>query len=303
MRVTSALLIAGLCGVLGSGLGCGYKAAKSPVATAKATVKEEQAEAPAQQAAGGKPAGAKDVPLARKIIYTAELQVIVEDFDKSVKELEKQVKSTKGYVAESDVSNTPGSPRTAHWRVRVPVAKYDAFRDAVAALGEVQKNSTDARDVTDEFYDLQARIKNKQKEEDRLNEILQKATGKLDDVLKIEEVLSRVRGEIEQMQGQAQRLTNLTSLTTVTVTLNERRSYVPPEAPGFGTSIGRTFSGSVDALVAVGRGLVLFVVALAPWLPFLAVAAGVLWLVLRRARRVPEARPAPPAAELPGPRP
>src|SRR5205085_9267068 len=111
--------------------------------------------------------------------------------------------------------------------------------------------------------------RNKEKEEKRLQELLQRWTGKLEDVLKIEEVLSRVRGEVEQMQGQAQRLDGLASLATVNVTLHERRSYVPAEAPGFGAAVGSTFWGSIDLLTGLGRGAALLVVALSPWLVIL----------------------------------
>jgi hypothetical protein len=293
MRALSSLLLVGLCAGVGFSSGCG-KNSMSPGFKADAKALEgPQAQAPAgpEQAAGkqGKVAG---VPLDRKIIFTGDLQVLVEDFAKAEKSLLQLVKANKGYVAQSEVSNSPGAPRSGRWKVRIPAAGFDPFRDAVAALGEVQKNSTNAQDVTDEFYDLQARVKNKQKEEQRLQEILQKSTGKLEDVLKVEEVLSRVREEIERLQGQEQRLTNLTSLTTLDVTLHERKSYVPPEAPGFLTSVGRTFSGSVDVLVTVGRGLALAAAALTPWLPVVALIAVLLWLVLRRRRPV-AVRPAP----------
>jgi hypothetical protein len=282
MRACCFLAFAAVLIWLSSSLGCGgAKVANMEITTAK---EMREAEAPQQPAGGqGKRAGA--LPVARKIIYTGDIEVIVEDFGKAAAAIEKLVRDNKGYLAHSDISNSPGAPRSGTWRARVPVDRFDAFRDAVAGLGEVQKNVTDSQDVTDEFYDLQARIKNKQKEEARLNDILQKATGKLEDVLKVEEVLSRVRGEIEQLQGQAQRLANLTALTTITITLHERRSYVPPEAPGLGTTLGRTFSGSVDALASLGRGLLVLVVALAPWLPVAALIALPCWLLLRRQRR------------------
>ena len=80
---------------------------------------------------------------------------------------------------------------------------------------------------------------------------------------------------------------NPSDLTTVTITVNERKGYVPPTEPAFTTTIGRTFNDSLGALVGLGKGLVLFFAALTPWLPILLALGVVGWLLVRRARRRP----------------
>ena len=87
-----------------------------------------------------------------------------------------------------------------------------------------QKNTTDSQDVTEEYYDVEARIKNKRVEEERLLKHLEQSTGKLEDILKVEKEISRVRGEIERQQGRLQYLDKLSALTTVTITLHERKA-------------------------------------------------------------------------------
>src|SRR5262249_49841670 len=161
--------------------------------------------------------------------------------------------------------------------------------------GELQRNKLDTKDVTEEFFDTETRIKNKQVEEKRLVQHLEKSTGKLEDILAVERELSRVRGEIEQMQGRIQLLTNLTSLTTIVVTVQERKGYVSPTAPSSTVSIERTFGRSWENLVAFGSWIVLVAVALVPWLPILALVGLVVWLILRRQRRV---QPIPPTAAV-----
>src|SRR5262245_6949262 len=239
--------------------------------------------APADGAGGGeapKPE-AEAAPVARKIIYTATINLVVADFDDAHRSLTNLVESHGGFVARSDVSGSPGAPRHGSWTARVPVAKFRPFVDALVALGEATRNQTDSQDVTDEFYDTEARVKNKKVEEERLLEHLKKSTGKLEEILTVERELARVRGEIEQAQGRLQRLGNLSALTTVTVTVQERKDYVPPTAPSFGTSVGRSFGDSVAALVRLGQGLVVVGAALLPWLPLLAAAA---WLGRRALR-------------------
>src|SRR5262249_13120461 len=153
-----------------------------------------------------------------------------------------------GFVAQSEIIGSAGSPRQGHWRLRVPADQVEACVAAIAKLGIPEKNSVDSKDVTEEYYDLEARIKNKNAEEGRLQGYLddKKATSKLEDILTIERELNRVRGEIDQAEGRMRMLSNLSTLATIEVTLREVKDYVPSQ--GFAAQIGGTFSGSLDAL-------------------------------------------------------
>jgi hypothetical protein len=240
-------------------------------------------------------AGGDQVAVQRKIIYNADVEIVVENFADAEKRIRELVDTHKGYLAKSDVSSSTGASRRGQWTVRIPIDQFNNFLAAVGQLGELQRNKLDTKDVTEEFFDTETRIKNKQVEEKRLVQHLEKSTGKLEDILAVERELSRVRGEIEQMQGRIQLLTNLTSLTTIVVTVQERKGYVPPTAPSFTVSIERTFGRSWENLVAFGSWIVLVAVALVPWLPIVAVVGLVVWLLLRRQRRV---QPIPPTATV-----
>jgi hypothetical protein len=249
--------------------------------------------APARSAAGEPPAMPATPPpdesgVVRKIIYNAEVSVVVEDFAKAEPQIGRLVEAAGGYIAELNVTGSPGSWRSARWRVRVPVERFEAFIDDIKELGELERNQRTSEDVTDNYYDTEARIKNKQVEEETLVGILKDRGGKLEDVLKVEIELSRVRGEIEQLQGRLRVLTNLSALTTVTINVRERDKFepAPPAAPDFATLIGRTFRQSVDRLVDLGKAVVLFGVALAPWVPLIIVGVLLLWFLSRRAGRL-----------------
>lgn len=248
---------------------------------------------------GGAPETSDVSPaMPRKIIYTAELEVVVEDLGTSEAELTKLVRQYGGYLAESSVAGTAGSHRSGRWKVRVPVERFDTFVDAVAHLGELQKRATGSQDATEEFYDLEARLKNKHVEEDRLIKHLEETAGELKEILEVERELSRVREEIERMEGRRRLLENLAALTTVTINLFERNDYIPPIAPTFGQQIARTFNGSVEALVSLGKAFVLLAVALAPWLPLLLLLAGAIWVFVRVLVRLANAS-RPRAGDLP----
>ena len=255
-------------------------AATSGAATGIAERESSDVSAGAPAAGGGKTPGAVGAAAQtvsttqRKIIYTATVDLVVENLTAGQSKLTQLVKANQGYIAETNVGGNSGEQRTGSWKVRVPVGNYEAFMAGAAKLGELQSINSSSQDVTAEFYDVAARIKNKQVEEQRLIELLKKATGKLSEILHVEKELSRVRGEIEQLQGRIRVLTNLSSLTTITLTLREIKDYVPPAPPSFRTEIARQFRASLGVMRAAGTGLVLFGAALAPWLPFALIALG-----------------------------
>jgi Domain of unknown function (DUF4349) len=234
------------------------------------------------------PAGASPA-IARKIVYDAQIDLIVESVDPITKRVGSLVQESRGYIAEQNVTGSPGSQRSMRWRVRIPVEQFDSFVDSIISLGELERNNRTSQDVTEQYYDIEARIKNKKVEEQTLNKILQERSGKLEDVLKIEIELSRVRGEIEQLEGKIRVLENLASLATLTLNVRERDKYAPPSPPAvadFQTQIASTWNGSLLDLKNMGKSFALWTVSWAIWIPFLLAAALVAWIVLRWLLRV-----------------
>ena len=220
--------------------------------------------------------------LPRKIIYNAQVSLVVESLTSVADQIRQLVESSGGYVSETDTSMQTHARRYGMWKVRVPVARFDAFMAAVTKLGELQRSHLDSQDVSEEFYDLEARIANKQQEEKRLQKHLADSTGKLEDILAVERELSRVRGEIEQMQGRLRYLANQTDLSTVTITATEVKDYTPPVSPTLRTELDRTFRRSLETLARFGRGVLLFVVGASPWIVVFAILLSPLWWIVRR---------------------
>jgi hypothetical protein len=227
---------------------------------------------------GTAPAG-----VARKIVYDCQIDLVVDSVDPVAKKVVAFVQESRGYIAEQNVTGSPGSLRSIHWKVRVPVEQFDSLVESIIGLGELERNNRTSQDVTEQFYDIEARIKNKRVEEQTLNKILQERSGKLEDVLKIEIELSRVRGEIEQLEGKIRVLENLSSLATLTLNIRERDKYAPapPVVATFSTQIARTWSASIQSMVNVGKSIVLWFVAYAIWIPFWVIGALVAFLVAR----------------------
>jgi len=227
----------------------------------------------------------KPVSLPRKIIYTADVALTVERLPAAEKALLEMVARHHGYVASTDVGGTPGAARFGTWKLRVPVTQFEAFRKELEQLGELQRLHLDSQDVTDEYYDVDANISNKRVEEKRLLDHLRNSTGTLKDILAVEQELSRVRGEIEQLQGRLRLLANQTELTTITVAITEAREFVPIRGTSFAAEVARTFRGSVSNMKNAAQGLVLVLIALLPWLLVAALIIAPVVLVVNRISR------------------
>ncbi|MBM3459371.1 MAG: DUF4349 domain-containing protein [Armatimonadetes bacterium] len=108
----------------------------------------------------------------RRIIYTAQLQLVTEDLSGLEERLRQLIQREGGYLSNTAVSGRAGQFREGEWTVRIPVARYDAFLAAAVKLGELQSLHSSSQDVTEEFVDLEARLKSKRLEETRLQEHL-----------------------------------------------------------------------------------------------------------------------------------
>ena len=262
-------------------LGCGSD--RGPSTNALVPIVQAQA-APAPGAPIQVAGEAAAPPARRKIIYTSQIDVVVENIASAQQRLTKLIESVReqgGYLSRQELTGASGSHRRGSWTIRIPLAQFDGFVSAVEQLGELERSSRDAHDVTEAYADLAARLRNKQSSEERLISHLSKS-AQLKDTLELERELSRVRGEVEQLQGQLNVLKSKSDLATVTVTLLERQGYVPPIKPTFGAQLSRTFDNSWQALVACGQALTLMVVALSPWLAAAVLIAPPAWLIARR---------------------
>ncbi|MDA8210408.1 MAG: DUF4349 domain-containing protein [Clostridia bacterium] len=242
---------------------------------------------------GGKELQRKDnAAVERKLITNGRVQVEVTDFDSAYSGIIKTVEKFRGYVENSTFSNSPqGTPPEEQYRsgrltVRVPAGQFNAFLEEIKKVGTVVFREMRSQDVSAEFYDTQARIRNWKQQEARLLEILKQAKN-VDEILRVEGELQRVRQEVEIMEGRIKTMGNLSEMAALEVELTQVKSkkvIQVPEGKNVFQRSAEAFIGTVNDLLALLEKSVVFLGGLAPVLIVLAVAVG-LFLTFRHRKR------------------
>src|SRR5262245_16203866 len=106
----------------------------------------------------------------RQVIYRSSINLHVKSFDETDRKITSLVNDAGGYIAQFSEDRSYGAQRGGRWTVRMPAAKFFAFLDSVSQLGVAERRDVQSQDVTEEFVDLEARLKNKQALEARLLE-------------------------------------------------------------------------------------------------------------------------------------
>jgi hypothetical protein len=322
MKTSAVLLLGILFAVIGcsqrslEGLGGGTKGAPAMAKVQTEVARDAAGVGPPvdfvrkQDIAAGAQAPDAKPAMRRRIKFTADIHLIADDFAKAKSQLYKTVDDhEEAYIAKSDVAESPGQPRKGTWTLRVPVAQFKKFCDEVLTIGEVEKNSSDSEDLSEAYYDLESHIKNRRAELEALRKLQERATD-MPSLTQFRKEIADLEDYLNRKQGEFNRLTKITDMTTVTVVIKERQKYSqdkPPaaaETPEFGTRASTTFEQSTQLLQNVGQAVALFFIAVAPWLVVLLIVAGPIWLISRLMRGkppivgvvAPSDPPAPPPA-------
>jgi|GEM_PF-486440 len=228
------------------------------------------ATAPPASTTAAPPASATAAP--PMIIRTAQLAVTSKDFDTAHDRVEKILKRHQGYVGELTVNSSAGAARSLTGTLRVPATQLESTLDDLKAMGRVDHESLGGEEVTQQYVDLEARIKNSRNTEQRLIELQRERTGKLADVLSVEKEITRVRGEIEQMEAERKSMRNQVDYATVNLTITEDYKAELKVVP---TSTGTLIrNAAVDGYKSLVDGLLGLLLWLLSWLPSLLV-----WIV------------------------
>jgi hypothetical protein len=263
--------------------GCGGEQSSSRVAP-EADSRSGEAEKASLQRARTDPAALVDqqsVPLSqadaantasqasqRKIIRNANLTVEVISPTDSQRKIVSIAESHQGFVVTSESTQRTTEDKTkpeitVNLTVRVPATQFNQVMEEIRALGiRVSQEKVTGQDVTEEFIDLEARIKNQKALEGQFIEIMKRA-GKVEDALQVQRELAEVRTEIEKLEGRRRFLENQASLSTIHVTL-QTPTQIVVNAAGFWFNLKSAFADGFEVAVAIIFFLIRAITALLP---------------------------------------
>ena len=252
---------------------------------------------PAAPSSGGAvPGTTGDEPLpqaeiGRKIIFTANLSLNAENVGGAFNEAVGLARSNGGYVDRSQFSNDTedNSKRSATLTIRVPVQNYDVLLAGLRNMTGVSlaTEGSNSNEVTEQYTDLESRLRNLERTEEQYLTLLNRATS-INEILTVQDRLSGVRSQIEQIQGRLKVLDDQTDFATVNVSLAPIVAKVEEPKPG-GWKLSEVFVESWEASFEVARyaaaaGMIALVVVAWLGIPVL-----LLFFITRRVRRRPPA--------------
>lgn len=210
----------------------------------------------------------------RKLIRNGSLDFKTEEVKKTKLEIEKICKDLNAYIS-SESENNYGDRLQYNQSIRVPSAQFDALIARIEPLAKkIENKNINTQDVTEEFIDVEARLKTKKELEVRYREILKQAKT-VEDIISIESQIANVRSEIESMEGRLNFLKSQVSFSTLNVTYYETIGT----DFGFASKFVHSLKGGWDNLLA----FIIFMVNLWPFVIGLSVL--VIWLWRRRVKR------------------
>jgi hypothetical protein len=213
------------------------------------------------------------------IVRTASLALITNDFEKARAAMEETLKRHGGYIGQLTVSAPGESGRTLNATLRVPAGQLDAAMAELKKVGRVASEAQGGEEVTQQYVDLEARLANAKNSEQRLSEILRDRTGKLADVLEVEQAIEEVRGNIEQMEAERKNLAKQVDFATLTTTLTEEYQGQLHAVPV--STFTRIRNAAVDGYGTVTESLVNVVLFLFSYGPVLLLWGAVLFFPMR----------------------
>lgn len=217
----------------------------------------------------------------RKVIKTASYRIETKDYNASITTLEEAIAVSGSYIERSSTYGNPeNGGANASYTVRVPVAEYSGFKQAMNSVGNVYETSEGGEDITAQYFDTEARLTVLRAQEKRLLEFLASAVT-IEDMITIEEKLSAVRYEIEQLTTTVRKYDNLVEHATVNIDLSQTETYTPPKAKTFTDKLGEAFSGSFNSAVDFMQNLLIALIWLLPYVIIIGIIVVIIIVIVK----------------------
>lgn len=225
------------------------------------------------------------VPL---IARTAALTILVKDSASARASLDAILAKYGGYSASLTIDTPENGQRHFQASLRIPENRLTPALNDLRTLGRALNETQSGEEVTNQHADLVARLQNSRETEQRLRLILEQRTGKIEDVLQVEQEIARVRGEIESMESEREALEHRVSFASVDLQLVEEYKEQLNSSPvSISSRLRNAFIEGIRNAAGTLLGLIFFLEEFAPsilmWFAIFGLPA---YFVLRRFKRI-----------------
>lgn len=186
----------------------------------------------------------------KKIIKDGRLGIRVQELEKTKLRFDTLMRNYGGYYAKESLNNTDWES-SYNLKIRIPNVNFEKFiADIEMGDGEIEYKEIDARDVTDQFIDLETRLENKRNYLKRYNDLLKQAKS-IKEILEIEEKIRGLEEEIESTTGRLKYLSDLVDYSTLDLTISKRKDfkYNPVNRDKFSERLKQSLSKGLYGLV------------------------------------------------------
>jgi hypothetical protein len=182
-------------------------------------------------AASGQRLPSQTVAPGTMLVRVGQASLQVDSLETGIARIRDVARRTNAVIANTSMAGGRQQTRSASLELRVPSERFDEAVSSLSPIGKLESVNVTVEDVGEEFVDVEARVANARRLEERLVDLLAKRTGKLSDVLSVERELARVREQIERYEGRMRYLRTRASISTLTIALHEPFPIVA-EHPG-----------------------------------------------------------------------
>jgi hypothetical protein len=225
-----------------------------------------------------------DVKDQRMIIRTGSLSIEVDKFDDAENKINDVVKKYSGFISNSKSTVNSSGNKSGTITVKVPADKYDALIAEVTKIGKVMSQNIQANDVTEEYVDLESRLKTQKELEQRLIKLLNEKASKLSDVIEVEEKLASVRQKIESFEGKMKLLKSQSDLSTLTISVYEPSMISTSSGGGFFYELGQAVKKGLSGFTNVLAVSITFLIAIIPLAGFALIIFWIIRKIIRKRR-------------------
>lgn len=216
-------------------------------------------------------------PVGRKIIINADVTLRVLNYADAAQSIEDATVGVGGYVSNSSLNESHG-----YLVLKIPVGHAKGFITSLGNFGHIIESSSSSQDVTDDFMDLEIRIKNLELQIETLRSLLLKDDIKIEEIFKIENEIRRLVNEMEGYKGQLRSLDASVSFSEIRISLTKEAVVSATVTEDFAYQLKATFQSGVKVLLNFIQGIILAVAFVVPLSPVVIVVVGIAYIVYKK---------------------